>query len=98
MIYYKEIKKIWLTVSRATPEVKLGAYLEVKGYQVSLASPDFEPITDFFEEIEAFEPDVVLLQAGQPGFDGHELCRQLKANRSLGKIPVIIFDTESSLE
>ncbi|MCG8317444.1 MAG: response regulator transcription factor [Pseudomonadales bacterium] len=44
-------------------------------------------------------PDIILLDALMPNMDGFETCRQLKANRDLGHIPVIFMtglsDTES---
>ena len=85
-------------VRQASPEATLDAYFESKGYQVGRASLYVDGASGFLEEIEVFEPDVILLQAGQPEFDGFELCRQLKANRQLSKITVILFGTENSLE
>ncbi len=35
------------------------------------------------------QPDLVLLDVVMPGMDGHEVCRQLKANRTTCDIPVI---------
>jgi chemosensory pili system protein ChpA (sensor histidine kinase/response regulator) len=96
----KEIKKIWLVVRSSSPEAKLGAYLEFKGYQLNRATPEVEAVSEFLdlEEIEVFNPDFVLLQAGQPGFDGFELCRQIKANHRLRNVPVILFGTENSTQ
>src|SRR5437763_1932124 len=98
MIYYKEIKKIWLMERSSSQEGKIGAYLEFKGYQVSRASAYVDAVSDFLKEVEVFEPDVILLQAGQPGFDGFELCRQLKATRRISYMPVILFGTGNSTQ
>lgn len=37
------------------------------------------------------DPDVVLLDIVMPGMDGYEVCRKLKADRSLSIIPVIFI-------
>lgn len=41
------------------------------------------------EMVQGMRPDVVLLDLDLPGMDGLEIARQLKANASLSKIPLI---------
>lgn len=47
-------------------------------------------------------PDIVLLDALMPNLDGFETCRRIKADRSLGHVPVIFMtglsDTESIIK
>ncbi|WP_419785756.1 response regulator [Pseudodesulfovibrio sp.] len=40
---------------------------------------------------DAFKPDIVLLDLMMPGMDGLEVCRQLKGNAELARIPVIML-------
>lgn len=40
---------------------------------------------------EAFKPEIILLDLMMPGMDGLEVCRQLKSNPELARIPVIML-------
>ncbi|BDQ38159.1 DNA-binding response regulator [Pseudodesulfovibrio nedwellii] len=40
---------------------------------------------------QAFKPDIILLDLMMPGTDGLEVCRQLKGDPGLARIPVIIL-------
>ena len=42
-----------------------------------------------------FLPDLILLDIRMPGIDGYETCRQLKANESTQKTPVIFISANS---
>lgn len=48
------------------------------------------------EYAHAKKPDIVLLDINIPVFNGHEVLRQIKADPTLKKIPVIILSTSSS--
>lgn len=41
-------------------------------------------------------PDLILMDIMMPGMDGHEACRQLKANSKTAEIPVIFVTAQSS--
>jgi len=47
--------------------------------------------TDVMPLVEAFNPDLVILDYRVAGTNGGELCRQIKAHPKFGEIPVIIF-------
>jgi two-component system alkaline phosphatase synthesis response regulator PhoP/two-component system response regulator VicR len=47
------------------------------------------------------KPDLILLDIMLPDLDGHKLCRMIKFNRGLKRIPVAMFtsrDTEEDAE
>jgi signal transduction histidine kinase len=43
-------------------------------------------------------PDLILLDIMMPGMDGHDVCRQLKANARTNAIPVIFFTARGDAE
>ncbi len=72
-------------------DVKLFRHLEAavlgwRGYQIEEAVSGEEAL----EKIRANPPDLVLLDLNMPGMNGHEVCRQLKADANLAGLPVII--------
>jgi len=53
----------------------LGVLLEELGATISLAFGGREAL----QVIDAFEPEVVMLDLGMPGIDGYEVCRRIRA-------------------
>ncbi len=49
------------------------------------------------EAARAQPPDLVLLDVRMPGMDGHEVCRQFKADARLCDIPVLFLSAHSSV-
>lgn len=45
---------------------------------------------------EAARPDLILLDLNLPGTDGREVLRQIKSDRDLKSIPVVVFTTSDS--
>ncbi|MFP8966496.1 diguanylate cyclase domain-containing protein [Pokkaliibacter sp. CJK22405] len=47
------------------------------------------------EQARSQQPDIILLDIVMPGMDGHEVCRQLKADPSTENIPVIFVTSQN---
>ncbi|WP_153798014.1 response regulator [Foetidibacter luteolus] len=43
------------------------------------------------EVLQLFRPHVLLLDVSLPGYDGRNICREIKSNPALGKISIILF-------
>lgn len=43
-------------------------------------------------------PDLILLDIALPGLDGHEVCRELKADSALAEIPIVMLTALGSAE
>jgi CheY-like chemotaxis protein len=78
----------------------LDAFEESKlGTQISVVRNGQEAI-DFLTKKEKFctveKPDLVLLDINIPIFSGHEVLKEIKQDKSLKKIPVIMLTTSSN--
>lgn len=65
----------------------LEAMLKIKGYKVSVK----KNTGNIEAAVISIDPDVIIMDMLLSGADGREICRQLKANDSLAKIPVIMI-------
>jgi adenylate cyclase len=63
------------------------------GYRVSLAGSGEEAIA----YLQLITPDIILLDLGLPGIDGHEVTRRVKADRSKPFIPVMVLSAAADL-
>jgi two-component system phosphate regulon response regulator PhoB len=45
--------------------------------------------------LEGFQPDLIVLDVMLPGLDGFELCRRLRANGSLTRVPILFLTARS---
>jgi adenylate cyclase len=63
------------------------------GYRVSLAASGEEAIA----YLQLITPDLILLDLGLPGIDGHEVTRRVKADRSKPFIPVMVLSAAADL-
>ena len=66
------------------------ARLEAKGFR-------FSGITDEVEGINAIrsdKPDIILLDIAMPRIDGYSLCRIIKGDKKLSRIPVIFITSK----
>lgn len=46
---------------------------------------------DTFPKIESFDPGLIFLDVFLGGYDGRDICKQIKSTEYLKKIPVILF-------
>ena len=63
-------------------------------YEVSVAMDGESAL----ETVESDPPDLILLDIMMPGIDGYEVCKRLKENLSMRKIPVIFLTAKSDVE
>lgn len=64
----------------------LEARLQVQGYLVATAFGGEEALA----QIEAFNPQIVLLDVMMPGMDGYEVCRRIRQNPATAHLPVVM--------
>ncbi|MFZ0500719.1 MAG: response regulator [Steroidobacteraceae bacterium] len=63
----------------------LAALLDLRGHETQVAYSAREAL----DRIEAFEPEVVLIDIGLPEVDGYELARRLRATPSLAGMRLV---------
>jgi len=64
----------------------LEAYLVGEGYEIAMSSDGQETL----EQVEAFGPDLVLLDIMMPRLSGYEVCQQLKEADATRGIPILM--------
>lgn len=52
--------------------------------------------SEVFPAIESFKPNLILLDIHLAGFDGRDICRELKSHNKTRKIPVVIVSGDSA--
>ena len=62
-------------------------YLKKNGFEVDSAYNGVEGM----EKIQQHPPDAIVLDVMMPEKNGHELCRELKADPDLAEIPVVLL-------
>jgi CheY-like chemotaxis protein len=62
-------------------------FFEIEGYAVLVAKSGEQAL----EMVTQTKPDIVLLDLMMPGLDGLEVCRKIRSDRRLKKLPVAIF-------
>ena len=70
------------------------ALLTAQGYELHYASSGEEAIAT----LDAFQPDLILLDVMMPGIDGIEICRQIKAIPKWQIVPIIMATALSGKE
>lgn len=79
-------RKILLVDDEPAIVKMVGKRLEAEGYEVSVAMDGEEAL----RKAEA-APDLVILDVMLPKMNGFDVCRRLKNDERLGRIPVILF-------
>ncbi len=52
--------------------------------------------SEVFQKVDSFRPDLIMLDIHLAGFDGRDICRELKSHPKTSRIPVIIISGDSS--
>ena len=81
------MKKILLIDDDPDIITVLQLLLKKKGYQVATASREEEA----YQQVELFEPDLIVLDVLLSGVDGRTICRHLKNTEASKHIPIIMF-------
>ena len=66
--------------------------LELEGYEVAGTAFDGRQAIAMAEEL---RPDLILLDIMMPKMDGLEVCRHLKADPELAKIPIVLLSARA---
>lgn len=69
-------------------------HLSQAGYEVEAV--DDGPLV--FDAARAMSPAVLLLDVEMPGLDGYSVCREMKADPDLSRVPVIFMTTRARLD
>jgi signal transduction histidine kinase len=72
----------------------LSTKLESDGYEVEGASNGLEGL----KKVDAFHPDLILLDVMMPRMNGYEVCKRLKEKEETRYIPVVMLTARTELE
>jgi len=87
-------KKILLVEDEANMMELLKYRLEENSYAVATAADGYAALN----QVRAVKPDLIILDLMLPKIDGYTICRLLKFNDDLRRIPVIILSARSTEE
>jgi CheY-like chemotaxis protein len=80
-------KRILIIENNAVFRKTLKMRLEANGYETVDAESGLEGLNSVRRE----NPDLVITDIMLPGLDGHKVCRMIKFDRKLSRIPVIVL-------
>src|SRR5882672_2610721 len=83
--------EILIAEDSPTQAQKLQYILEQQGYQVTVATNGVKALAAARQH----KPTLIISDVVMPEMDGYELCRQVKSDRKLADIPVILVTTLS---
>jgi CheY-like chemotaxis protein len=78
-------RSVFVVDDNADAANALAALLSFMGHETRVAFSGKEAL----EQLQTFQPDVVLLDIGLPGMNGYELAQRLHANRKLKDVPLV---------
>jgi PleD family two-component response regulator len=61
--------------------------LKFDGHETTIAEDGFQAL----QSVAACEPDLIVLDRSMPGMDGLEVCRRIKSNPFLSRVPVLML-------
>lgn len=67
--------------------------LELEGYEVDTVSDG-----KVIEKMEQKEPDILLLDIWMSGQDGRDICKQLKKQKNLAHVPVLLVSASRDIK
>lgn len=68
--------------------------LKMAGHEVALAEDGFTAL----ESVAAREPDLILLDRSMPNMDGLDVCRRIKSNPFLSRVPVLMLTALGTID
>ena len=68
--------------------------LKMAGHEVAIANDGFEALKMVAER----EPDLIVLDRSMPGMDGIAVCREIKANPFLSRVPILILTALATVD
>ena len=68
--------------------------LRMAGHEVAIASDGFEALKMVGER----EPDLIVLDRSMPGMDGIAVCREIKSNPFLSRVPILILTALATVD
>ena len=68
--------------------------LKIAGHEVAIANDGFEALKMVGER----EPDLIVLDRSMPGMDGIAVCREIKSNPFLSRVPILILTALATVD
>jgi DNA-binding response OmpR family regulator len=76
-------------------EAELAALIEYNLTRSGFQSRIFGGEEGMLAALESFQPDLIILDVMLPGYDGFELCKQIRAGGRLVRVPVVFLTARS---
>lgn len=86
------MKKILIIEDNPASIRFITSHLENKGYVTVVAEGGFAGLKMAQDE----HPDLILLDIMLPDMDGHKVCRMIKMNKAIQKIPIAMFTSRDT--